>query len=344
MATESRTRTLLRTRDVMDRRFNEPLDVAELAAIAHLSPSHFLRQFKLTFGETPHQYLYHPPTHRARWHTAALHITIGHRHCARGRVRVAWNLHPNLHQADGTFRTAAHAGDICSGLPAGAGERGAPPRCCLSLPGEPGVKTFYRFVSELADDGIPVTVSLRVLKLSRQSYYCWLKHRLPQTGLIQAYRANALLDACRDDPEFGYRFLIGEAADADEVVCERTAWKICRNNQWWSVFGKKRGENGKRPGLAVHDDLVERDFSSHDANELWGTYITEHRIGQGRLYFCAVKEMLSGRIVGYSFSDRMKARLAVDALGNSMSRRRDAAGCIDQLSPPNSGHGNSCTL
>ena len=65
MATESRTRTLLRTRDVMDRHFNEPLDVAELAAIAHLSPSHFLRQFKLTFGETPHQYLYRRRIERA---------------------------------------------------------------------------------------------------------------------------------------------------------------------------------------------------------------------------------------------------------------------------------------
>ena len=38
--------------------------------------------------------------------------------------------------------------------------------------------------------------------------------------------------------------------------------------------------------------------------------------------------MFSGRIVGYSISNRMKARLAVNALDNAMSRRRDAAGCI----------------
>ena len=38
--------------------------------------------------------------------------------------------------------------------------------------------------------------------------------------------------------------------------------------------------------------------------------------------------MFSGRIVGYSISDRMKARLAVNALDNAVSRRRDAAGCI----------------
>ena len=33
-------------------------------------------------------------------------------------------------------------------------------------------------MSELAEDGIPVAVSLRVLKLSRQPYYHWRKHQV----------------------------------------------------------------------------------------------------------------------------------------------------------------------
>ena len=49
---------------------------------------------------------------------------------------------------------------------------------------------------------------------------------------------------------------------------------------------------------------------------------------EGKLYLCAIKDVYSGRIVGYSISDRMKARLAVNALDNAISRRRDAAGCI----------------
>ena len=62
-------------------------------------------------------------------------------------------------------------------------------------------------MSELAADNIPVAVSLRVLKLSRQPYYRWLKHQVTDAELVEAYRANALLDAHRDDPEYGYRFL-----------------------------------------------------------------------------------------------------------------------------------------
>ena len=48
----------------------------------------------------------------------------------------------------------------------------------------------------------------------------------------------------------------------------------------------------------------------------------------GKLYLCAIKDVFSGRIVGYSISDRMKAHLAVNALDNAISRRCDAAGCI----------------
>lgn len=80
--------------------------------------------------------------------------------------------------------------------------------------------------------------------------------------LASAYRANALVDAHRDDPEFGSRFLAEEARATGEGICERTAWRICRNNQGWSVLGKKRGRTGNFPGPPVLDDLVKRDFTA----------------------------------------------------------------------------------
>jgi putative transposase len=115
-------------------------------------------------------------------------------------------------------------------------------------------------VSELAADGIPVAVTCRVLKLARQPYYRWLSTPVTDTEIIEAYRANALFDAHEDDPEFGYRFLVEQARTAGEVMAERTAWRICSQHRLWSVFGKKRGKNGK-VGPPVHDDLVERDFT-----------------------------------------------------------------------------------
>ena len=118
-------------------------------------------------------------------------------------------------------------------------------------------------------------MSCRVLQLSRQPYYRWLASPVTNAKLAAAYRANALFDAHREDPEFGYRFLAGEAATVGESMAERTAWRICRDNAWWSVFGKKRGRNGRRPGPPVHDDLVQRDFTAEEPHRLWLTGITE---------------------------------------------------------------------
>ena len=50
-------RRLLRVRDRMDRSYADALDIEALAASAHVSPAHFIRSFRETFGETPHRYL-----------------------------------------------------------------------------------------------------------------------------------------------------------------------------------------------------------------------------------------------------------------------------------------------
>ncbi len=184
-------------------------------------------------------------------------------------------------------------------------------------------------MSELAADGIPVAVTCRVLKLARQSYCRWLANPVTDAELVQAYRANALFDAHPDDPEFGYRFLADEAADAGQVMAERTAWRICSTSGWFSTFGKKpkRGK-GRKVGPPVHDAFVQRDFTAVGANELWLADISEHRTFEGKLYVCAIKDVFSNRIVGYSIDSRMKSAIAVNALNSAVARRGDVAGCV----------------
>jgi transposase InsO family protein len=197
----------------------------------------------------------------------------------------------------------------------------------------------YPLVRELAADGIPVAVTCRVLKIARQPYYRWLARPVTAAELEEAYRANALYDAHRDDPEFGYRFLVDEAEAAGQPMAQRTAWRICSANGWWSAFGKKPGKNGKKPGPPVHDDrLAHTDekgrirhkftTAAQGPNEVWLTDITEHHTGEGKLYLCAIKDVYANRIVGYSIDSRMKSRLAVNALNSAVARRGEVAGCI----------------
>ncbi|WP_028067866.1 helix-turn-helix transcriptional regulator [Solirubrobacter soli] len=48
---------LRRARDLIDREYMRPLDVAALARAALMSSAHFSRQFRATYGETPYSYL-----------------------------------------------------------------------------------------------------------------------------------------------------------------------------------------------------------------------------------------------------------------------------------------------
>ncbi|MEU5440872.1 AraC family transcriptional regulator [Streptomyces griseofuscus] len=66
-ATEGTNRRMLRARDTMDRDYARPLDVSALARVAHVSPAHFARTFRATFGETPHRYLQRRRVERAMY-------------------------------------------------------------------------------------------------------------------------------------------------------------------------------------------------------------------------------------------------------------------------------------
>jgi AraC-like DNA-binding protein len=65
LAIEDRNRRMLRARDTIDRAFAEQLDVSALARVAQVSSAHFSRQFRATFGETPHRYLQRRRVERA---------------------------------------------------------------------------------------------------------------------------------------------------------------------------------------------------------------------------------------------------------------------------------------
>src|SRR5690606_5127333 len=193
-------------------------------------------------------------------------------------------------------------------------------------------KMIYPLVAQLAAGGVAVTLTCRVLNIARQPYYRWLTSPVSERDLSQAHLVSALHGADRADPEFGYRFLGDEVRAAGFTVSDRTVWKHASRHQLWSVFGKKRGKNGKA-GPPVFDDRVDRIFRSAAPNRVWLTDITEHTTREGKLYVCAVNDVFSNRIVGYSIGERMQSTLAVSALNSAVARRGNVAGCIVHSDP-----------
>ena len=179
---------------------------------------------------------------------------------------------------------------------------------------------IYPLVRELAAENIPVAVTCRVLGFSKQAFYKWQANPVSQRDWDDAHLINAAYDIHHDDPAFGYRFIADELRERGLQVGENRVARLCSQQRIWSVFAQKRGLN-RRAGPPVHDDLVDREFTASAPNLLWLTDITEHPTAEGKLYLCAIKDVYSGRIVGYSIDSRMKASLAVAALRNAVMRR-----------------------
>jgi AraC-like DNA-binding protein len=130
-------RHLLRARDLADRRYAEPVTVADMARAAHLSSAHFSRAFRRTFGESPHQYLLTRRLERAAallrttdWTVARICLAVGFQ--SQPTFTTSFGTHfgrtPTAYRA--TFKPAATLAVV--------------PMCVTRVYGRPGYRTIRK--------------------------------------------------------------------------------------------------------------------------------------------------------------------------------------------------------
>ena len=173
---------------------------------------------------------------------------------------------------------------------------------------------------------VPVAVACRMLGLSTQGYYKWLKEPASRRDWDDAHLINAVVDIHEDDATLGYRFITDELGDVGIAASENRVWRLCSIQGIFASHAKKKGKAGK-PGPPVHDDLLAvvdengrttHDFTAAAPNEKWLTDITEHPTAS---CIYAIKDCHSNKIVGYSIDSRMKSSLAAAALRNAIALR-----------------------
>lgn len=168
-----------------------------------------------------------------------------------------------------------------------------------------------------------------VLGFSTQAFYKWQARPCSDRDWADAHLVNAIRDVHGDDPEFGYRFIADELERDGKATNERRVWRLCSENRIWSTTTKKGRKTAvKTAGPAVHDDLVQRNFTAARLDQVWYSEITEHATNEGKVYVYAIKDLHSNRIVGYSIDERMTANLAIGALRSTIARRKPAGTVI----------------
>ncbi len=181
---------------------------------------------------------------------------------------------------------------------------------------------------------VPVAVACRVLGFSTQGYYKWLKDPVSRRDWDDAHLIDVLYDLHDDDATLGYRFLTDELADEHGIrVGENRVHRLCRVAAIAASHHKTRTSKAGSTGPAPHDDLlavvdehgvVRHEFTATSTNQVWLWDISEHPTRQGKVYVCAIKDVFSNKIVGYSIDSRMKSSLARAAMRNAIALRSPA--------------------
>jgi AraC-like DNA-binding protein len=135
MAYPPTARHLLRARDLADARYFEPLGVDDMARAAGLSRAHFSRQFRRTFGESPHAYLLTRRLERAAALLRTTDRSVAEICMAVGLVSVG-SFTTSFTRTFGMSPTAYRAGHP----PASNAAR--IPMCVLQVYGRPQRRTF----------------------------------------------------------------------------------------------------------------------------------------------------------------------------------------------------------
>ncbi len=83
-----------------------------------------------------------------------------------------------------------------------------------------------------------------------------------------------------------------------------------------------------RDGGALAQDLVDRNFATTELDRLWISDITYVWTWEGWLYVCAVLDVFSRKIVGWSMAEHLRTELVTDALDMALSVRRPQEGLV----------------
>ena len=200
---------------------------------------------------------------------------------------------------------------------------------------------MFPVVQELAAEGVPVAVTCWVLNVSTSGYYEWARGRASRRDLEQAYLMAAIHDVhAASYGTYGHRRVHAELTMGRRLeVSHGRVERLMRSTGLQGVHRRRlRGCTRRDQAATPSADLVERNFRPDAPDRLYVADVTQHRTGEGWLYFAVVIDCFSRRVVGRSIADHIRSELVVDALQMAIWNRRPPAGAIHH-----SDHGSTYT-
>ena len=170
----------------------------------------------------------------------------------------------------------------------------------------------------------------RVLEVSRSAYYAWV-HREPSgrrqrnvrllVEMKEIYRqSRRTYGSPRIHRELGAR---GIGCSVNHVA------KLMRENGIRAESPRRfRVTTDSAHSHPVAENVLNRDFSIGEVNQVWVSDITYIGTREGWLYLAVVLDLGNREAVGWSMSNRVTSGLTREALGMAIGRRDPSAGLL----------------
>ena len=176
----------------------------------------------------------------------------------------------------------------------------------------------------------PVRLMCRCLRVSPSGYYDWRSRPLSarerdNRRLLERIRAlhhesDGVFGSPRMHEELRYE---GERCGVNRIA------RLMRLDGLQGVPQRRRWRK-RAPGSRPTDirNHLDRDFMAAEPNQKWVTDITYIRTGESYLYLCAVVDLYSKQVVGWSMSRRQTREMVLHAVLMALWQRDDAGSVV----------------
>lgn len=170
----------------------------------------------------------------------------------------------------------------------------------------------------------PIRKACELMRVSKSGYYEYVHRRKSNAQIEREALEGFVADIFeRHHARYGYRRINQELRRTGIFVSEKRVLHIMRRLGLVAKGATRKHSIQKRvePG-DPRLNLVERVFAVNERNRLWVGDITYVPTSEGWLYLAAVIDAFSRKVVGWSMSDRITEKVAIDAIEQAVGRER----------------------
>ena len=174
----------------------------------------------------------------------------------------------------------------------------------------------------------PVKTMCRVLEASTSGYYDWLREPIGKRQQRHAQLAAAIRRVHRGHRQvYGSPRVHRDLVEAGHRVCRNTVARVMKEHQIRARTHKRFRvcTTDARHAHPVAPNLLDRQFTASELNQVWLTDITYIPTDEGFVYLAGVMDLCSRRIIGWSMAEHLRAELVCDALNMALSARQPGA-------------------